>query len=319
MNILITGGSGFLGTALTKALKQNTAALSTTALITVTWVSRHVRHSDQTLADAVISYDELVGSSMSFDIIINLAGSGIADSRWSAQRKQELLASRIEPTQAILDYIAQVSTKPKLLISGSAIGWYGIQDTHDAHALSEISTARPDFAHELCQQWEQLAQEAKAYGVAVTIIRTGVVIDPSGGMLTRLLTPFKLGLGGQLGDGKQVMSWISRHDWVRAVLWIIDSHHKGQSQPVYNLTTPTPVTNAVFTKALGEYLHRPTWLGVPDFVLKILLGKMSTLLLDGQWVVPAALLAEGFAFEHLTLDEALADGRYQDCRIRTVQ
>ena len=308
MDILISGGSGFLGSAFSKALitryqEQNKP-------LHITWLTRD---SSQAHPDAIVmlSYDELEKTDKSFDVILNLAGAGIADERWSDARKETLLASRIEPTESLLKFIARSSVKPKLLVSGSAIGWYGVQgDT----PLTETSPAKDDFAHHLCETWEQLALQATQSGVPVAIVRTGVVIHPDGGMLAKLLTPFKMGAGGQLGDGQQIMSWISRDDWVGAVIFIIEQHlskaintHNTPQDmhAIYNLTAPNPVTNHTFTKALGTWLHRPTFLTLPSAVLKVMFGEMATLLIDGQKVVPKALLNAGYKFKYLTLEQAL--------------
>lgn len=305
MKILITGGSGFLGTALTQSLKTQGVKGDTAS---VTWVSRSVeKEKTKNIADDVISYDDLASTNETYDVIINLAGAGIADSRWTDARKQELFDSRLKPTQAVIDYIERIGNKPKLLISGSAIGWYGIQQENDPTALDETSpVTKTDFAHEICQKWEQLALTATD-AVPVAIVRTGVVIAPEGGMVGRLITPFKMGTGGKLGNGQQIMSWISRTDWVRAVIFIIEQNltHTLPTQQIYNLTNPTPISNAAFTNAMGTWLHRPTLMTLPAFVVKTMFGEMSTLLLDGQRVVPTALLDKGFEFNDLTVLDAL--------------
>lgn len=305
MKILITGGSGFLGTALTQSLKTHGVKGDTAS---VTWVSRSVeKEKTKNIADDVIIYDDLASTNETYDVIINLAGAGIADSRWMDARKQELFDSRLKPTQAVIDYIERIGNKPKLLISGSAIGWYGIQKKNDPTALDETSpVTKTDFAHEICQKWEQLALTATD-AVPVAIVRTGVVIAPEGGMVGRLITPFKMGTGGKLGNGQQIMSWISRTDWVRAVIFIIEQNltHTLPTQQIYNLTNPTPISNAAFTDAMGTWLHRPTVMTLPAFVVKTMFGEMSTLLLDGQRVVPTALLDQGFEFNDLTILDAL--------------
>ena len=317
MNILISGGSGFLGSALSHELMKRYQEMGKD--LRITWLTRdsnQAHPSDITM----MTYDELASSDKHFDVILNLAGAGIADARWSDARKEQLLASRMKPTESLLSFIACSIVKPKLLVSGSAIGWYGNQGDKP---LTESSDFQADFAHQLCDDWEQLARQATESGVAVALVRTGVVIHPTGGMLSKLFTPFKMGIGGQLGTGQQIMSWISRDDWVAAVIFIIEQHlndsayqfnedtqttrHTASNNDVtiYNLTAPNPVTNHTFTKTLGTWLHRPTFFTLPEFLLKLMFGEMSTLLIDGQKVLPQALLDAGFEFKHQTLKEAL--------------
>ncbi len=318
MNILISGGSGFLGSAFSDELIKRYRTQDKD--LHITWLTRD---SSQTHPEAIsmMTYDELASSDKSFDVILNLAGAGIADSRWSDARKEQLLASRIKPTESLLAFIKRTSIKPKLMVSGSAIGWYGAQGDKP---LTESSGFETDFAHQLCHEWEQLALKATEYGVPVAIVRTGVVIHPEGGMLGKLLTPFKMGVGGQLGDGKQIMSWISREDWVGAVIFIIEKYLANYADTqttddhsletindtpvlVYNLTAPNPVTNHTFTKTLGAWLHRPTFFTLPNFLLKLIFGEMSTLLIDGQKVVPQALQDAGYDFKQPTLKQALEE------------
>ena len=317
MNILISGGSGFLGSAFSYELQRRYQEMNKD--LQITWLTRDSNQAHPSGITMMI-YDELASSDTNFDVILNLAGAGIADARWSDARKEQLLASRMKPTQDLLAFIARSSVKPKLLVSGSAIGWYGNQGDKP---LTESSGFQADFAHQLCDDWEQLARQATDSGVAVALVRTGVVIHPTGGMLSKLLTPFKMGVGGQLGNGQQIMSWISRDDWVSAVIFIIEqhlndtTHHINQDTQaarhttsnkdvtIYNLTAPNPVTNHIFTKTLGAWLHRPTFFTLPEFLLKLMFGEMSTLLIDGQKVLPKALLDAGFEFKHQTLKEAL--------------
>ena len=303
MNILISGGSGFIGSAFSDWL-QNHADIP----LQITWLTRDASQAHPQYV-TMMTYDELQTSPLSFDVIINLAGTGIADARWSDERKQLLLDSRLKPTQALLDYMARIEVKPQLLVSGSAIGWYGAQGNRP---LNESSSFEQDFAHDLCETWEQLALQATEYGVPVALVRTGIVIHPTGGMAGKLLTPFKMCVGGQLGDGEQIMSWISRTDWIRAAWFIIEkalsaaSNNEAQADSkIYNLTAPNPITNATFTKAMGSWLHRPTLFTLPTPLLKLMFGEMSTLLVDGQKVLPTALLEAGFTFEHTTIQQAL--------------
>ncbi len=320
MNILISGGSGFLGSAFSEEIIKRYRTQSKE--IYITWLTRDSSQAHPDNVD-MMTYDELTKTDRSFDVILNLAGAGIADSRWSDDRKKRLLASRIEPTESVLAFIKRRSIKPKLLVSGSAIGWYG---TQGSKPLTETSEFETDFSHRLCDKWEQLAMTATEHGVPVAIVRTGIVIHPEGGMLSKLLTPFKFGVGGQLGDGKQIMSWISRDDWVGAVIFIIERRlasmtnsqqthssigtsdtQNDASAVVYNLTAPNPVTNHAFTKDLGAWLHRPTFFTLPTPLLKLMFGEMSTLLIDGQKVLPQALLDAGYDFKQPTLEKALAE------------
>lgn len=321
MNILISGGSGFLGSAFSKEITQRYQSMNKD--LQITWLTRDSSQAHPDNID-LMTYNELATSDKTFDVILNLAGAGIADKRWSDDRKEALLASRIKPTESLLTYIASTGHKPKLLISGSAIGWYGTQGDKP---LTESSGFETDFAHKLCDEWEQLALQATEYNVPVAIVRTGVVMHPDGGMLGKLLTPFKMGVGGQLGNGKQVMSWISREDWVGAAIFIMEQHLANQTNnqqsvsnddnaletdnntpvTIYNLTAPNPVTNHTFTKTLGSHLHRPTFFTLPEALLKLMFGEMSTLLIDGQKVLPQALLDAGYEFKQPTLRQALEE------------
>ncbi|WP_201528424.1 epimerase [Psychrobacter frigidicola] len=329
MNILISGGSGFLGSAFSDELIKRYRTQDQE--LHITWLTRN---SSQAHPDDIrmMTYDALENTDNTFDVILNLAGAGIADSRWSDERKEQLLASRVKPTESLLAFIERSGVKPKLLVSGSAIGWYGTQGDKP---LAEGSAFETDFSHRLCDEWEQLALKATDYGVPVAIVRTGVVIHPDGGMLGKLSLPFKLGLGGQLGDGKQIMSWVSRDDWVGAAILIIEQHLAGKIDTrqdrgltnssttddntlktasntpalVYNLTTPNPVTNHTFTKEVGAWLHRPTFFTLPSPLLKLMFGDMSTLLIDGQKVLPQALLDAGYEFKQPTLKQALEGQR----------
>lgn len=318
MDILISGGSGFLGSAFSKEIVQRYQ--NKNKQISMTWLTRDKTQQHPTDVN-MLTYDELAKTEQSFDVIMNLAGAGIADARWSDERKEALLASRVKPTESILAFIARTHVKPKLMVSGSAIGWYGTQGDKP---LTESSSYETDFSHKLCEEWEQLAIKATDYGVPVAIVRTGVVMHPNGGMIAKLLLPFKLGVGGQLGDGKQIMSWISREDWVGAAIFIIEKHlYEGAQRQVmpnnelktnsdtpavvYNLTAPNPVTNHAFTKAMGAWLHRMTIFTLPEFLLKLMFGEMSTLLIDGQKVLPEALQKAGYEFKQTTFTQALTE------------
>lgn len=296
MRILISGGSGFLGRALSVRLREDGAG--------VTWLSRNPsRQAPDGIR--VIGYDAL-GAADRFDAVVNLAGAGIAERRWSDRRKKLLYESRLGPTRSLVRWLRRCERRPQVLLSGSAVGWYGARQ--DDVPLTEDSAPHRDFSHAMCEAWETAAMEAVALGVPVLLLRTGIALHPDGGMLKRLLLPFRLGLGGRLGDGKQALSWVAREDWVQAVRVMIHRHLDGEADaPVgpVNLTAPEPVTNAGLTRALGQALGRPTVFSVPAPALKLALGEMSTLLLDGQRVVPQRLQQSGFEFRQPRLSPYL--------------
>lgn len=295
MRILISGGSGFLGRALSARLRQDDAE--------VAWLSRD---PSRTAPDGirVLGYDALAPGDH-FDAVVNLAGAGIAERRWSDRRKELLCDSRLGPTRTLVQWMRRCEQRPRVLLSGSAVGWYGAQDDTP---LTEDSPAHDDFSHAMCEAWETAAMEAVALRVPVLLLRTGIALHPDGGMLKRLLLPFRLGLGGRLGDGHQVLSWVARDDWVEAVRALLLRHLDGaEDAPVgpVNLTAPEPVSNAGFTRALGRALRRPTVFTVPAPALKLALGEMSTLLLDGQRVLPQRLQQSDFEFRHPHLESYL--------------
>ncbi len=250
MDILITGGTGFIGAALTKSLIEQGHA--------VTVLSRSPAKVAKICGSGVEALESLgqLHAESRYQVIINLAGEPIVDFNWSAARKQLLRDSRIGLTERLIACIANMTVKPELLISGSAIGYYG--DQGDA-VLTEQSISHEDFSGRLCKDWEAAATQAEQFGVRVCLIRTGLVIANVGGFLQRMLLPFRLGLGGRLGDGRQWMSWIHRQDWINIVQTMIaDSTLQG----AYNATAPNPVTNAEFTH-LAHCLKRPAVLPAP--------------------------------------------------------
>jgi uncharacterized protein (TIGR01777 family) len=241
------------------------------------------------------------GSVDGFGAVVHLAGAGIGDHRWTEEYKREIRESRVNGTEALARALAAAEAKPSVLVSGSAVGYYGNRGREEL--LDEGSTPGDDFLAHVCRDWEAAAEPAIDAGIRTAIIRTGVVLAPNGGALARLLLPFKLGLGGKLGRGNQYMSWITLTDEVRAILHIIDGDLDG---PV-NLTGPHPCSNETFTRMLGTTLHRPTKLPTPMFALRAAMGTelVETLLLHGQRVFPKALEADGFEFTSNTVEEAL--------------
>ena len=295
MKILITGGTGFIGRALIKSL------LSQSHQITV--LSRNPEKVSGLFDDNVSALNSLqtLTADDHFDVIINLAGAPIFDKRWTKKQKQLLRDSRIKLTRQLITVIADMQQKPDLLISGSAIGYYGNQGDTE---LTEQSDSLPDFSQQLCNDWEQAALAAEQYGVRVCLMRTGLVLGANGGILQRMLLPFKLGLGGQLGNGQQWMSWIHINDWIAIAETMISDQ---SMQGAYNATAINPVTNQVFTKTLAKVLSRPACLPLPAFILKSLLGEMSELVLGSQKVLPQRLIEQGFEFQYSDLEHTLTD------------
>ena len=295
MKILITGGTGFIGSALIKKLLPQKHQ--------ITVLSRNTDKVARLFAQSVTPLSDLqtLTASDHFDIIINLAGAPIFDKRWTAAQKTIIRDSRIQLTQQLIDKIATMQQKPQLLISGSAIGVYGDQGDTE---LTEQSRSVADFSQQLCADWEQAAVQAEQYDVRVCLMRTGLVLGKEGGLLQRMLLPFKLGLGGRIGSGRQWMSWIHLQDWIAiAENMINDSSMQG----AYNATAINPVTNLEFSKTLAEVLKRPACLPLPAFALKTLLGEMSELVLGSQKVLPARLVQHGFEFQFSHLRHALND------------
>ncbi|WP_326638054.1 TIGR01777 family oxidoreductase [Streptosporangium sp. NBC_01755] len=295
MTIIVTGSSGLLGSALVKALRDDGARV-------VRLVRRVPKDGDESFWDpakGVVDPAALEGA----EAVIHLAGAGIGDRRWSDDYKREVVRSRVEGTRTLVGALAGLAAKPVALLSGSAIGFYG--DTGEA-SVDESAPAGAGFlAQEVVVPWEAETAPAEEAGIRVVRLRTGLVLSGQGGMLSRLLPVFRLGLGAPLGSGRQYWSWISIDDWVLAVQHIL--RNSEISGPV-NLTAPEPVTNAEFTKVLGAALHRPTLpLAVPGFVLRTAIGGFAEEgALTGQRVLPRRLLDSGYAFRHIRLDEALS-------------
>lgn len=295
MRILITGGTGLIGRQLCTAL------LAQGHVLTV--LSRHPETVATKCGNAVramASLDEWTPE-QTFDAVINLAGEPIVDAYWSEKRRQVLLDSRGGLTQELVRRIASAQQKPSVLLSGSAVGYYGNGgDT----ALNEVMAAGHDFPAELCAAWENAARAAEQSGVRVCLLRTGLVLSKHGGLLGRMLLPFKLALGARLGNGKQWMSWVHIDDYVSMVLRLLND---ASLNGAFNMTAPTPVTNAEFTRTLAQTLHRPTLLVAPSFALKLAMGERACLLLEGQRVLSKRLESSGFQFAHPLLAGALQD------------
>ena len=234
--------------------------------------------------------------------MINLAGAPIADRPWTQARRELLWRSRVQLSEQLLDWLAQREQRPAILISGSAVGWYG--DGGERELTEQSLPATSDFASQLCAAWEETARRAEPLGMRVVLLRTGLVLAREGGFLGRLLPLFRLGLGGPQGSGRQWMPWIHLDDQVALIDHLL---RQPQAAGAYNACAPHPVRNAEFAAALGRCLRRPAVLPVPGRLLKLALGELSGLLLGGQRALPARLQAQGFRFRFENLDGALAD------------
>jgi len=291
MKILIAGGSGFLGRALVHACRADGHEVQV--------LTRHPRDAGDVGWSAEANGAWVTALERS-DAVVNLAGEGIADQRWTTRRKAAILDSRVTSTRALVDAIRACREPPRILISGSAIGFYGVGAETPC---TEESGAGSDFLAKVCQSWEQTANVAA--GVArVVLLRTGVVLARDGGALPRMALPFRFFAGGRLGSGRQYVSWIHLDDWVEMVRWALGN---GEVSGPINLTAPAPVTNAEFTRALAAALRRPALFPVPGLALRVVLGTemADSLLLGGQRVLPARAQRQGFQFRFATIESAL--------------
>lgn len=293
MNILITGGTGLIGKRLCVALQQQGHH--------ITVLSRNpdsVKTKCGTEINAIASLNDYQTDSV-FHAIINLAGEPIIDKRWTETQKQRLLDSRVTLTEQLIQRIAHAKQKPQVLISGSAVGIYG--DGGDT-ILQEDTPPAHDFGATLCNRWEQATNKATELGIRVCLLRTGLVLDPKGGLLEKMQLPFKLGLGATLASGKQWMSWIHHSDYIKIVLMLLENPN---ANGAYNMTAPEPVTNKQFTQTLTKHLHRPALFNSPAWLLNLILGEQAQLLIGGQRALPNKLQTLGYTFHYNTLNQAL--------------
>ena len=295
MHILLTGGTGLIGRALCQrwlaeghqltVLSRRPQGVASLCGRAVRGISQFSDYGDEPL-----------------DAIVNLAGEPIADRPWSNKRKAQLWGSRITLTEQLLEWLEKRDQMPRVLLSGSAVGWYG--DGGERELTEDSPPVTDDFASQLCVAWEETAQRADALGIRVVLVRTGLVLARDGGFLKRLVPPFKLGLGGPLGNGRQWMPWVHLDDQIALIDFLL---RRDDARGPYNACSPQPVRNRDFARSLGRALGRPAFMPAPAFVLRLLLGELSGLLLGRQRAVPARLRAAGFTFAFTDLDMALGD------------
>jgi uncharacterized protein (TIGR01777 family) len=296
MNVTLTGATGLIGQRLVQALKHRGDE--------VTVLSRSAEKASSALGVPAVAWDPMAGPAPTEalsgrDAVIHLAGAPVAQ-RWTAARKQAILESRETGTRNLVAGIEAADVRPEALIASSAVGYYG---PHGDELVEESTPPGSDFLAGVCVRWEREADAATALGVRVVHIRTGVVLDRTGGALKTMLPPFKAGVGGPVAGGRQYMPWIHLDDIAGLYLHALDNEAWSGA---YNGAAPTPVTNKVFSKALGRALHRPAVAPVPAVAIKLLYGQMSEIVTTGQRAVPSRALAGGYVFKHPELDEALA-------------
>lgn len=293
MHILLTGGTGLIGRHLCRYWLDKGYQLTV-------WSRRPAQVGQLCGAGVrgISQLDELGDEKV--DAVVNLAGAPIADRPWTSSRRALLWASRITLTEQLIAWLQGREQRPAVLISGSAVGWYGDGGERELTELSQ--PVKEDFASQLCIAWEETALRAEALGMRVVLLRTGLVLAAEGGFLSRLSLPFKLGLGGPIGDGRQWMPWIHLHDEIALIDFLLQ--REDASGP-YNACAPEPVRNREFARRLGRALHRPAFMPLPALVLRAGLGELSVLLLGGQRARPVRVLAAGFTFRFNDVQSAL--------------
>lgn len=303
MKIVIAGGTGFLGSPLAEMYAEDGHDVR---VLTRSLQSGETRHDPGTGVPGITRVGwQADGSSGLWatilegaDAVINLSGESLASKRWSAETKKRFRESRILATRSLATAVRAARTPPAVFVSGSAVGFYGPSDDRP---LTESDPAGHDFLAQLCADWEQEARQAERSGTRVVLLRTGIVLERSGGALPEMMRPFRFFVGGPLGSGRQYVSWIHRLDWIEIVRWIVQT-------PVVsgavNATAPHPVTNRHLSRALGHAMHRPSLMPAPGFVLKIVVGEFADSVLTGQRVLPARAQKDGYHFRYPEIEQA---------------
>jgi len=294
MKILITGASGLIGKALQSSFKEKGYEMLLGSR-SEPKDERHIKWDPDTGFSAE-DLPRLEG----LDAVIHLAGENISGLRWTEEKKKAIRDSRVFGTRSMVETFDKLKQKPKVFISGSAIGFYGDRGSDE---MTESSSAGKTFLSEISKEWEAESRRAEDMGIRTVLLRTGIVLSKDGGALATMMTPFKLGVGGVIGSGEQWMSWVSLDDVVRIINFVLENE---DFRGAINVTAPNPVTNEEFTKTLGSVLYRPTFLPLPEFAVHMVFGEMGdALLLDSTRVVPKRLLDAGFEFKYPKLKDAL--------------
>lgn len=292
MRILVAGASGLVGSAFVRVVRANGDDV-------LCLVRRETRADDEVSWDPSRGRAPDIEALENVDAVVNLAGAGIGDHRWNAAYKDKLTDSRVASTELLARTIAGLEVKPRVFLSGSAVGYYG--DTGDT-AVDENSPAGKDFLANLAQQWEAAAAPAAEAGIRTVALRTGIVLSTKGGALGRVLPLFRAGLGGKLGSGNQYISWIARPDHIAAMRFLLRTD---TISGAVNLTAPNPITNALYTKEIAAAVRRPALFAVPSLALKLALGEFADTVLGGQRVLPTRLQAADFEFGYPNIESAL--------------
>ncbi|MEJ7623276.1 MAG: TIGR01777 family oxidoreductase [Pyrinomonadaceae bacterium] len=292
MKILLTGASGLIGTELQKALRARGHEL----LIATRKEADDAEHIQWDVESGFADLEKLEG----IEAVVHLAGESVSGLRWTEDKKKAIRDSRVKGTRVVVEAISRLKSRPGVIVSASAIGFYGDRGDEE---LTESSSAGDTFLAEVCKQWEAESRRAEDAGIRTVLLRTGIVLSKDGGALGTMLLPFKLGLGAVVGDGKQWMSWISLDDHVEAIIFALEND---SLRGAVNAVSPNPVTNEEFTKTLGEVLYRPTFLPLPEFLVSTVFGEMGdALLLGSTKVLPKRLEDSGFSFRYPNLKPAI--------------
>lgn len=298
MQILLTGGTGFIGSELVKYLATHQIVLLTRNIEHAKTKLYHADLRNITYIDSLDNYQDF----NQFDAIINLAGEPIAGKRWGKKQKKIICQSRWQVTEKLVELVHASTEPPEVFISGSAVGYYGDQQQHPFD--ESLHVYHEGFTHHVCSSWEAIANKAESEQTRVCILRTGLVLGQQGGALKMMAPSFKLGFGSTLGNGQQYMPWIHIQDMVRAIVYLLETKH---AKGCFNFNAPHPVTNKHFSKTLANSLHRPLFLSTPKWLLNAIMGESSCLLFDSIRSKPKRLTELGFRFNYSRIEPALGN------------